>query len=86
MAKRTIIKPYKSYMFKDKDPVIDVTHTIVQDSGKSYAEISEDSGVAVSTMGNWFTGPTRRPQFATVQAVVRALGYNFTPVKNGKLK
>ena len=63
------LKTYRSYVFKDKDPVIDILRTAVQDSGKSYTDINADSGVAVGTMASWFGGAVKRPQFATVNAV-----------------
>lgn len=74
-------KLYKSYSFRDKDPVIDRLRTIVHDSGKSYAGIEADSGVSASTLYNWFAGEVKRPQFATVMAVARALGYDMQIVK-----
>src|SRR5262245_12475679 len=76
------IKTYKTYMFTDKDPAIDQLRTIVQDSGESYAKIHELSGVADSTLYNWFHGDTRRPQNASIEAVARALGYrrDFVPM------
>ena len=68
------LRPYKSYRFIDKDPVIDQVRTIVQDSELSYVEIHEKSGVSTSTLWNWFHGKTRRPQFCTVEATGRACG------------
>jgi DNA-binding phage protein len=68
------IKLYKSYSFRDKDPVIDHLRTAVQKSGNKYSKISEDSGVSSGTLSNWFEGTTKRPQFATVAAVARSLG------------
>lgn len=75
------MKLYKSYMFKDKDPIIDKMRTIVQDSGETYTEISNLSGVSANTLTNWFHGETRRPQFASLMAVARALGYDLEVVK-----
>ena len=77
MAKRTLLTPYKSYMFRQKDPIIDKTRTIVDDSGMSYTEISEKSGVSTSAMSGWFLGATRRPQFCTINAVGRACGHEL---------
>lgn len=74
MAKRGYLKPYKSYVFREKDPIIDKCRTVVQDSGLSYAEISDASGVSTACMAGWFGGKTRRPQFATLNAVGRACG------------
>lgn len=68
------IKTYKTYVFKDKDPVIDELRTIVQDHNVAYAQISEGSGVSVTCLHNWFHGATRRPQSASVEAVGRFFG------------
>lgn len=75
------MKLYKTYSFRDKDPVIDLLRTAIKDSGVSHKRISEDSGVSQGTLSNWFVGPTRRPQFATTQAVARALGYELRLIK-----
>ncbi len=66
------VKLYKTYSFKDKDPIIDHLRNPV--NGKSYSELAKDSGVSSSTLANWFDGPTKRPQFATIAAVARAIG------------
>ena len=66
---------YKSYSFKDKDPVIDRLRTMIQREGVSYSELADMSGVSVQTFYNWFDGATRKPQYATVMAVAYALGY-----------
>jgi hypothetical protein len=68
---------YKSYSFIDKDPIIDEVRTMVNDSGVNYAWIEEHSGVTAATLRNWFGGPTRKPQAATLNAVARALGYKL---------
>jgi hypothetical protein len=74
---------YKSYSFIDKDPIIDQIRTIYQDSGANYMWIKEHSGVSPNTLVNWFGGKTRRPQAATVNAVLRCLGYqlSITPMR-----
>src|SRR6478752_8250721 len=69
------LKLLKSYNFTDKDPVIDKMRSPVKQSELSYAQISEKSGVSASTIYNWFEGTTKRPQYATVVAVMRVLGY-----------
>jgi hypothetical protein len=68
---------YKSYNFLEKDPIIDEIRTVYQDSGFTYKQIHEDSGVSTSTLSSWFDGATRRPQAATVNAVLRAMGYKL---------
>lgn len=72
---------YKSYSFKDKDPVIDEVRTIIEREKASYQEISEKSGVSAHTPYSWLEGATRRPQHATLMAVVRCLGYDYKLVK-----
>lgn len=69
------LKLYKSYSFRDKDPVIDTMRTMIADEKVSYAEVSEQSGVSHTTLYNWFNGKTKRPQYATVMAVAGSLGY-----------
>lgn len=76
----TGVLTYITYAFKDKDPVIDEMRTIVKDSGKSYAQISAESGVSPTTPRNWFYGNTRRPQFATVKAMAIALDHDLVLV------
>lgn len=68
------LKPYKSYVFRNKDPIIDKIRTVVQDSNMKHKAVSDESGVSVACMHGWFHGKTRRPQFATVNAVARACG------------
>jgi len=77
------LKLYTSYNFVDKDPIIDKMRTMVKREGLKYGEISGLSGVSSSTMHNWFEGKTKRPQYATVMAVVHALGYRATFTKKG---
>jgi transcriptional regulator with XRE-family HTH domain len=64
--------------------VIDKVRTLVQREGLKHSEISALSGVTASTMHNWFEGKTRRPQYATVMAVVHALGYRSVFIQRGK--
>jgi hypothetical protein len=70
---------YKTYRFRDKDPIIDKLRTIIKDEGLDYYTIAEDSGVRVTTLMAWFVGVTRRPQHATVAAICRAIGYELEP-------
>jgi len=65
---------YKTYMFRDKDPIIDVMRTAWEDEGETFAELNRRSNISTTTMRNWFGGVTRRPQFATVAAFVRGCG------------
>lgn len=74
-------REYKSYRFMDKDPIIDFMRTAVKDSGWSYQKLSEETGVSIGTFYNWFHGKTRKPQYATVMAVTRTLGYGVEFIK-----
>jgi transcriptional regulator with XRE-family HTH domain len=66
---------YKSYSFVDKDPAIDIARTAIQDSGLTYREVSELADVSEGTLVSWFHGKTKRPQYCTVLAVMRGIGY-----------
>jgi transcriptional regulator with XRE-family HTH domain len=69
---------YKSYSFVDKDPMIDQVRTIVQESHMTYKAIAEASNVNTQTIRNWLDGGVRKPQAATFNAVLRALGYKLS--------
>ena len=71
---------YKSYSFIDKDPLIDEIRTVFEASGATYKWVHDESGVTRNTISNWFDGKTKRPQAATVNAVLRALGYKLAIV------
>jgi hypothetical protein len=68
---------YKSYNFVEKDPIIDEIRTIYEGSGANYDWIHENSGVSTSTLANWFNGQTKKPQAATINAVLRSLGFKL---------
>ena len=68
---------YKSYNFTDKDPMIDEIRTLVQQHGSTYKAIHEHSGVSTGTLTAWFTGPTKKPQAATINAVARSMGWKL---------
>lgn len=72
---------YKSYNFVDKDPIIDQVRTAITQAKVSHAYISEKSGVTTTTLRNWFTGHTKRPQAATIRAVLRSIGYDIKVVR-----
>lgn len=71
---------YKSYTFTDKDPMIDVIHTIIQESGEALSKISYDSGVSHQTIAKWLYGETKQPRASSMNAVLRALGYKLEVV------
>jgi transcriptional regulator with XRE-family HTH domain len=64
--------------------VIDALRTSVSDAKVKYVTLANESGVSPATIGNWFHGRTRRPQFCTVMAVTKALGKKGVAVnRNG---
>ena len=75
---------YKSYNFVDKDPIIDEIRAVYEDSGVNYQWIHEQSGVSKSTLVNWFDGTTKRPQAASINAVLRVLGYKLGVVPHSE--
>ena len=75
------MKIYKSYMFRNKDPIIDQLRTVMKDQDVTSSDVSKSSDVSYGTLRNWFDGPTQRPQFATAMAVARSLGYDLELVK-----
>ena len=70
---------YTSYVFRreEQDPIIDKIKTIFADYGETVNKVAVQAGIAPATLGNWFNGKTRKPQFATTAAVVRSMGYDF---------
>jgi hypothetical protein len=72
---------YKSYLFKDKEPVIDMTRTLFEDvfgervNNKMFAKVAEAGGPTIGCMRGWFFGETKRPKNETIEAAGRALGY-----------
>lgn len=70
---------YKSYNFIDKDPIIHEVWDVVK--GTSFAYIQEESGVSHTCLYSWFYGKTRKPQSATIRAVLRSVGYDFQIVQ-----
>ena len=73
-ADRGVLRTYKSYLFRDKDPIIDVLRTARSDAGLTVKDASISSDVSETTIRNWEQGHTRRPQFATVVAIARVYG------------
>lgn len=64
---------YKSYHFLDHDPIMDAVDTLVVSSRHTFDWIADKSGVTTQTMRNWRKRKVKRPQFASIRAVVRAL-------------
>jgi hypothetical protein len=79
-------KPYRSYNFKDKDPIIDQIHTLIDDSGLSIYDVSALSGVSYSAIYNWLYGDTMRPNHASTAAVIGGMGFEYTIVRKHSAK
>jgi hypothetical protein len=73
------LKPYKTYRFKGQDPIVDRVFDATD--GYKLSQLSAKSGVSVSTISNWFKGKTKRPQFATINAVLIASGHELKVAK-----
>jgi hypothetical protein len=65
----------RGYRFTDRDPVLELVSRVITDSGLSLAAIEAKSGVCAPTLRKWMNGVTKRPQNATVDMVLRQLGY-----------
>lgn len=74
------LKPYKSYRFTGQDPIVKKVQGVFDEAGLARNAVQRESGVASTTMGNWFAGKTKRPQFATLNAVLMSLGKELTIV------
>lgn len=78
---------YKSYVFRDKEPVIDELRTLMEGhygerlTSKSIRKVMEGGGPSTSCMQSWFFGTTKRPQNATIEAAGRAMGYRRKWIK-----
>jgi hypothetical protein len=71
-------------MFKEHDPVLDAVDTVIGDSKLSLGEVSVQSHVSYSTLSAWNMRKVKRPQFATVAAVVRSLGADISITYKGR--
>lgn len=90
MPKKTTRGIYKSYFFKDHDPVLDAVDRVYELTGMTrdngrvrFGEISKRSGVTESTLRNWRTRKTKRPMSAGIEAVLRGLGAQRAVIYKG---
>jgi hypothetical protein len=80
MKKKATRGIYKSYFFKDHDPILDAIDRVYELSGMNnngrikFKEINELSNVSVTTLHNYRTRKTKRPRSDCVEAILRALG------------
>lgn len=72
------MKLYRSYKFKDYDPIIDKIEEVLYVDGMTKAEIARLSGVSTTTLYNWQRKKTRSPKASTVNATLHVMGYELT--------
>lgn len=73
----------KGYRFKDRDPAMEELCDLIHKSGFTVARIVAEVNKATagaynispSTINNWLSGKTRRPQNLTMSWVGFAIGY-----------
>lgn len=66
---------YRTLRWGDRDQSVDAVQTVLEDEHLNAHRAHEISGVSASTITNWMTGKTRRPQNITLAALTSALGY-----------
>jgi hypothetical protein len=85
---RTILGPYKNYYFKDHDPVLDQMDDIRRLAGDGKlleaSKVAADTGLSLATVNNWRKRKVKRPQYASVAAMVYGLGGNLRMEYRGK--
>lgn len=78
------IRKYHHYHFTGQDPIVaKIRHLVGNDRN---TDISKDSGVASSTLSNWWSGRTKRPKFSTCAAIIRSYGADLVIVEKKKRK
>lgn len=75
MAAPRIAVNYRTTPWKERDQIVDAIQTVCEDEGLSANDVRAISGVASTTLGNWFSGKTKKPQNITIDAVSSSLGY-----------
>jgi len=80
-----MIKLYKSYLFRDKSPIIYAIRDLREKCGMTPLQVAENGGPSTTSQWNWDYGTTQRPQEASTTAAIRAMGYNIAIV-DGKNK
>lgn len=90
MPKKTTRGIYQSYFFKEHDPKMDAIDRVyelagmLKDNGHlRYGEISKRSGVSVGTLRNHRNRKTKRPQNASMEAILRGLGAHSAVLYRG---
>jgi hypothetical protein len=76
---RGALRLYQSYMFREKDPVIDQLRSLTREkfgklTNKAFRQIEEEGGPTPGCQKAWYYGKTRRPNNCSVEAAGRAIG------------
>lgn len=71
------------YRHRDKDPILGVVNDLIWESGLTWQQICTKTGVSSGTIHNWNYGKTKRPQLATVNRVLAALGKQIVVIDQG---
>lgn len=69
------ISVYRSYNFKNKNPIIDLLRTIMQDLGWSCQKLADETGLSHSCVWQIFEGETCDPRHSTVARMAIAFGH-----------
>lgn len=82
-------KTLRTYRYIDKNPVIDVVRTAIQDVGlfnkKGLKIVATLSSLGDKTLPSWFYEDVRDPKHSSVMAVMTAIGFEQTWGKARKL-
>ena len=85
-SKKHVRGVYQSYFFKDHDPVLDAIDRVHELAGRpKFSKLAADSGVAAATLSKWRSRETKRPQSASVEAVLRAMGAERAVIYKGRV-
>jgi hypothetical protein len=93
MSKRTrSIGIYPTYKFVDQDPIVSKVKTVLQDEAaarginlsKMVSTCCTESRVSRTTVSNWLDRTTKRPQAASMNAILRAVDHELAVVKRRK--
>jgi hypothetical protein len=71
----------------DKNPIIDVIRTVIQDEGliDKLQIVADLSTLSYSTIDGWLNGDVRDPRHSSTMAVMLALGYKQSWSKERKI-
>lgn len=62
------------YINYAKDPFLEDIVGLIENDGRTYKQIADDSGVSDSTVRNWCNGKVYMPQRFTTEQVLRGMG------------